>query len=56
MLPQEISKPGYEQWLLDEVSAVGIDPSRIFMGDTLSSLGSDPSLGDADCAPMQLES
>jgi sensor c-di-GMP phosphodiesterase-like protein len=29
LLPQEISRSGYDQWLLDEIGAVGIDPSRI---------------------------
>lgn len=38
LLPQEISRAGYEQWLLDEVDAVGIDPSRITVELTESAL------------------
>jgi EAL domain-containing protein (putative c-di-GMP-specific phosphodiesterase class I) len=38
LLPQEISRPGYEQWLLDEIGAVGIDPSRITIEITESAL------------------
>ena len=29
ILPADISRPNYEQWLLDEVKAAGIDPRRI---------------------------
>ena len=38
LLPQEISRPGYDQWLLDEIGAVGIDPSRITVEITESAL------------------
>jgi EAL domain-containing protein (putative c-di-GMP-specific phosphodiesterase class I) len=38
LLPQEISKPGYEQWLLDEMGAVGIDPARITVEITENAL------------------
>jgi len=38
LLPEEISRPGYEQWLLDEVGAVGIDPSRITVEITENAL------------------
>jgi EAL domain-containing protein (putative c-di-GMP-specific phosphodiesterase class I) len=38
LLPQEISKPGYEQWLLDEIGAVGINPSRITVEITENAL------------------
>ena len=29
ILPADISRPGYESWLLDEISAAGIEPSRV---------------------------
>ena len=38
LLPQEISRPGYEQWLLDEIGAVGIDPARLTVEITESAL------------------
>ena len=38
LLPQEISRPGYEEWLLDEIGAVGIDPSRVTVEITESAL------------------
>jgi EAL domain-containing protein (putative c-di-GMP-specific phosphodiesterase class I) len=41
LLPQEISRSGYEQWLLDEIGAVGIDPKRITVEITENALVSD---------------
>jgi EAL domain-containing protein (putative c-di-GMP-specific phosphodiesterase class I) len=41
LLPQEVSRPGYEQWLLDEIGAVGIDPKRITVEITENALVSD---------------
>jgi EAL domain-containing protein (putative c-di-GMP-specific phosphodiesterase class I) len=38
LLPQEISRSGYDQWLLDEIGAVGIDPSRITIEITENAL------------------
>jgi EAL domain-containing protein (putative c-di-GMP-specific phosphodiesterase class I) len=38
LLPQELSRAGYDQWLLDEIGAVGIDPSRITVEITESAL------------------
>jgi EAL domain-containing protein (putative c-di-GMP-specific phosphodiesterase class I) len=38
LLPQEISRPGYEQWLLDEIGAVGIDPKRVTIEITENAL------------------
>jgi EAL domain-containing protein (putative c-di-GMP-specific phosphodiesterase class I) len=38
LLPQELSRIGYEQWLLDEIGAVGIDPSRLIIEITESAL------------------
>ena len=29
ILPADLSRPGYESWLLDEVGAAGIDPRRV---------------------------
>ena len=41
LLPADISRAGYEQWLLDEIDAVGIDPSRITLEITESALLAD---------------
>jgi EAL domain-containing protein (putative c-di-GMP-specific phosphodiesterase class I) len=41
LVPQEISRSGYEQWLLDEIGAVGIDPKRITVEITENALVSD---------------
>jgi EAL domain-containing protein (putative c-di-GMP-specific phosphodiesterase class I) len=41
LLPQEISRPGYERWLLDEIGAAGIDPKRVTVEITESALLSD---------------
>jgi EAL domain-containing protein (putative c-di-GMP-specific phosphodiesterase class I) len=38
LLPEDISRDGYEQWLLDEVSAAGIDPARLTVEITESAL------------------
>jgi EAL domain-containing protein (putative c-di-GMP-specific phosphodiesterase class I) len=29
ILPEDISRPGYDDWLLDEISTAGIDPARV---------------------------
>ena len=41
LLPADISRAGYERWLLDEIDALGIDPSRITLEITESALLSD---------------
>jgi EAL domain-containing protein (putative c-di-GMP-specific phosphodiesterase class I) len=38
LLPQEISRAGFDQWLLDEIGAVGIDPGRVTVEITESAL------------------
>jgi EAL domain-containing protein (putative c-di-GMP-specific phosphodiesterase class I) len=38
LLPQELSRPGFDQWLLDEIRAVGIDPERITVEITENAL------------------
>ena len=38
LLPQEISRAGYDHWLLDEIGAVGIDPARITVEITENAL------------------
>jgi EAL domain-containing protein (putative c-di-GMP-specific phosphodiesterase class I) len=38
LLPADISRPGYENWLLDEIDAAGIDPARITAEITESAL------------------
>jgi EAL domain-containing protein (putative c-di-GMP-specific phosphodiesterase class I) len=41
LLPEDISRAGYERWLLDEIDILGIDPSRITLEITESALLSD---------------
>ena len=38
LLPEDISRDGYEHWLLDEIAAAGIDPTRITVEITESAL------------------
>ena len=41
VLPADICRDGYERWLLEEIQAVGIDPSRVTAEITESALLSD---------------
>ena len=41
LLPADISRRGYERWLLDEIEAAGIDPTRITLEITETALLSD---------------
>lgn len=41
LLPADISREGYERWLLEEIDALGIDPKRITLEITESALLSD---------------
>jgi EAL domain-containing protein (putative c-di-GMP-specific phosphodiesterase class I) len=41
LLPADISRPGYERWLFDEIEAAGIDPARIMLEITESALLAD---------------
>jgi EAL domain-containing protein (putative c-di-GMP-specific phosphodiesterase class I) len=38
LLPEDISRDGYDQWLLEEIAAAGIDPKRITVEITESAL------------------
>lgn len=38
LLPEDISREGYEVWLLDEIEAIGIDPRRVTAEITESAL------------------
>jgi EAL domain-containing protein (putative c-di-GMP-specific phosphodiesterase class I) len=38
VLPADLCRPGYEEWLLDEIAAAGIDPARITAEITESAL------------------
>ena len=44
LLPGELSRPGHDDWLLDEVAAAGLDPARL----TLEITESDLLVADAD--------
>jgi EAL domain-containing protein (putative c-di-GMP-specific phosphodiesterase class I) len=41
LLPQDISRPGFERWILDEIDAAAIDPRRITLEITESALLAD---------------
>jgi EAL domain-containing protein (putative c-di-GMP-specific phosphodiesterase class I) len=41
LLPADISRNGYDRWLLEEIDAVGIDPARITLEITESALLAD---------------
>lgn len=51
LLPADISRAGYERWLLEEIDAAGIDPGRITLEITESAL-----LADHDSAAARLNS
>ena len=38
LLPQDLSRDGFDQWLLDEIAAAGIAPSRVTVEITESAL------------------
>jgi EAL domain-containing protein (putative c-di-GMP-specific phosphodiesterase class I) len=38
LLPADVSRPGYDSWLLDEIGASGIDPERVTVEITESAL------------------
>jgi EAL domain-containing protein (putative c-di-GMP-specific phosphodiesterase class I) len=38
LLPEDISRDGFDQWLLDEISAAGMDPARVTVEITESAL------------------
>lgn len=38
VLPQDICRPGYDRWLLDEIESVGVDPRRITVEITENAL------------------
>lgn len=42
LLPEDLARPGYERWLLDEISAAGLSPTRVTAEITESSLIADP--------------
>ena len=47
LLPQDLARPGYDKWLLDEIDSAGIDPRRITVEITESALLSDsPSIAE----------
>jgi len=42
VLAEDLARPGYESWLLEEIAAAGVDPSRITAEIIESSLVADP--------------
>ncbi|HYU11343.1 MAG TPA: EAL domain-containing protein [Stellaceae bacterium] len=53
LLPQEICRAGFDQWLLDEISAVGIDPGRVTVEITENALLVDQSAVAARLARLR---
>ena len=49
LLPEDISREGYDQWLLDEMQAAGIDPARVTVEITENAL-----LVEQDCVAGRL--
>src|SRR5688500_14932397 len=41
LLPQDLARPGYDQWLLDDIDTAGIDPRRITVEITESARWAD---------------
>jgi EAL domain-containing protein (putative c-di-GMP-specific phosphodiesterase class I) len=41
LLPQDLARPGYEEWLLEEIAAAGISPQRVTVEITESALLAD---------------
>ena len=41
LLPQDLARPGYEDWLLEEIAAAGISPGRVTVEITESALLAD---------------
>lgn len=42
LLPSDLDRPGYEDWLLDEMRDAGVDPARVTVEIVESSLVADP--------------
>jgi EAL domain-containing protein (putative c-di-GMP-specific phosphodiesterase class I) len=41
LLPEDLARPGYDRWLLEEIDTAGVDPARITVEITESALLSD---------------
>ncbi len=41
LLPEDLARPGYDRWLLEEIDSAGVDPARITVEITESALLSD---------------
>jgi EAL domain-containing protein (putative c-di-GMP-specific phosphodiesterase class I) len=53
LLPEDLARPGYERWLLDEIRAAGLSPERITAEITESSLIADPQAAAARLACLR---
>ncbi len=53
LLPEDLARPGFERWLLDEIAEVGIDPTRITAEITESSLIIDPAAAAGRLASLR---
>jgi EAL domain-containing protein (putative c-di-GMP-specific phosphodiesterase class I) len=42
LLPRDLERAGYDEWLLDEIAAAGLDPARITVEIVESGLVADP--------------
>lgn len=53
LLPQDLARPGYESWLLEEIAAAGLQPGRITVEITEGSLLTDPLAAAARLARLR---
>ncbi|WP_300974733.1 EAL domain-containing protein [Sphingomonas sp. LHG3406-1] len=53
LLPEDLARPGYERWLLDEIAAAGLSPERVTAEITESSLIADPTAAAARLACLR---
>lgn len=53
LLPEDLARPGYERWLLDEIAAAGLPATRVTAEITESSLIADPQAAAARLACLR---
>jgi EAL domain-containing protein (putative c-di-GMP-specific phosphodiesterase class I) len=53
LLPEDLARPGYERWLLNEIAEAGLSPERVTAEITESSLIADPTAAAARLACLR---
>ena len=53
LLPQDLARPGYESWLLEEIATAGLRPERVTAEITEGSLVTDPIAASARLARLR---